>query len=204
MISLILSMAAFALIGAITPGPVNIIATSSGGTYGAARTCPHVLGATLGYTAVVLTAGLLLILLGERITGFTLPLYYIGGLFLLYMAYRIGSMKRIGSSDVNSIAKPPSLIEGALVQVLNPKAWMVSMSGVALFVSNQSDSMQWLLAFCAISFSMCFVGVGFWAFAGQAIQGWLNSQKRQVAFNRLLAALLALTVLTMFTEQMGV
>ncbi|GAA0684852.1 LysE family translocator [Marinobacterium maritimum] len=204
MFSLLLSMAAFAFIGAITPGPVNIIATSSGATFGAARTCPHVLGATLGYTLVVLAAGLLLTLLGEQLPGFTEVLYYVGGLFLLYMAYRIGSMKQVGSTDGDSIAQPPRLIEGALVQMLNPKAWMVSMSGVALFVSQQPDSLKWLLVFSAVSFGMCFLGVGFWAIAGQLIRQLLSSEGRQIAFNRLLGGLLAITVLVMFAEQWGI
>ncbi len=203
MFSLLLSMATFAFIGAITPGPVNIIATSSGATYGAVRTGPHVLGATLGYTLVVLVAGLLLTSLGEQLPGFTQALYYVGGLFLLYMAYRIALMKQICSTDERSIQKPPRLIEGALVQLLNPKAWMVSMSGVALFVSQQPDSLRWLLVFCAVSFGMCFLGVGFWAVAGQLIRHLLNSEGRQVTFNRSLGSLLALTVLLMFAEHWG-
>ncbi len=203
MFSFLLSMATFAFIGAITPGPVNIIATSSGATYGAMRTGPHVLGATLGYTLVVFVAGLLINGLGEQLPGFTQALYYVGGLFLLYMAYRIASMKQVSSTDTGSIANPPKLTEGALVQLLNPKAWMVSMSGVALFVSHQPDSLQWLLIFCAVSFGMCFLGVGFWAIAGQLIRNLLNSEGRQIAFNRLLGGILALTVLMMFAEHWG-
>ena len=45
MITVLLSMSIFALIGAITPGPVNIIATSSGATFGFVRTLPHIPGA---------------------------------------------------------------------------------------------------------------------------------------------------------------
>jgi threonine/homoserine/homoserine lactone efflux protein len=43
-------MSLFVLIGAITPGPVNIIATSSGVRFGFTRTLPHVLGAMISYT----------------------------------------------------------------------------------------------------------------------------------------------------------
>ncbi len=200
MFNLLLSMTTFALIGAITPGPVNIIATSSGATYGMTRTCPHVVGATLGYTLVVLVAGLVLTSLGHQVPGFTTILHYIGGLFLIYMAYRIATMKQL-DDDGHAMIKPPRLIEGALVQLLNPKAWMVATSGVALFVSNQADSLQWLLVYCAISFGMCFLGVGFWAFAGQLIRQRLNSAGRQIAFNRVLGGMLAVTVLLMFAEQ---
>ncbi|KAB0543471.1 LysE family translocator, partial [Pseudomonas palleroniana] len=47
--SLILSMAAFALVASITPGPVNIVALSSGARYGFRATLRHVGGATLGF-----------------------------------------------------------------------------------------------------------------------------------------------------------
>ena len=57
MITVMLSMAIFALVGAISPGPVNIIATSSGACFGFRRTVPHVMGATFAYTLIVLLVG---------------------------------------------------------------------------------------------------------------------------------------------------
>ena len=51
------SMAVFALAGAISPGPVNVIASALGATQGFLRALPHVPGATLSYCAVVWLTG---------------------------------------------------------------------------------------------------------------------------------------------------
>ncbi|MBR9828368.1 MAG: LysE family translocator [Oceanospirillales bacterium] len=200
MLNTILSMLAFALIGAITPGPVNIIATSSGATYGMVRTFPHVLGATLGYTLVVLTSGFLVAQMGRLLPLFTEGLLYLGSAFLLYMAYRIATMRPLDALGEVTAITAPKLTEGALVQLLNPKAWMVSTSGVALFVSNQADSLQWLLIFGTVSFCMCLLGVGFWAVAGQLFHTLLGKPGRQTVFNRALGGILAATVIVMLTE----
>ena len=58
MLTAIIPMFIFALIGAISPGPVNIIATGSGASFGFRRTIPHVFGATIAYTLIVLLVGL--------------------------------------------------------------------------------------------------------------------------------------------------
>ncbi|MBV0934833.1 LysE family translocator [Marinobacterium weihaiense] len=199
MLSMILSMAAFAFVGAVTPGPVNIIATSSGATYGAVKTSPHVLGATLGYTLVVLLSGAGVFGLGQQLPAMLNVLHYLGGGFLLYMAYRIATLAPSASADAG-LTQPPRLLEGALAQLLNPKAWLVATSGVALFVSSQPEQLLWLLIFSAVSFCMCLLGVAVWAISGQMLRTLLGNPARQRVFNRTLGALLAGTVILMLAD----
>ncbi len=47
--SLLISMAAFALAASISPGPVNVVALSSGMQFGLGPSLRHVLGATVGF-----------------------------------------------------------------------------------------------------------------------------------------------------------
>ena len=56
--SLIVSMAAFALAASITPGPVNIVALSSGAQFGFRASQRHVAGATLGFVLLLVLMGL--------------------------------------------------------------------------------------------------------------------------------------------------
>ena len=56
--SLFLSMAAFALASSISPGPVNIVALSSGAQFGLRVAMRHVSGATIGFTLLLLLIGL--------------------------------------------------------------------------------------------------------------------------------------------------
>lgn len=198
MITVMIPMFIFALVGAISPGPVNIIATGSGASFGFRKTFPHIFGATVAYTLIVLLVGLGL---NHWLTAFpeiTNALQYIGSAFLLYMSYKIATAVPMDCQKIAESKRPPSLIEGALAQGLNPKAWLVSMSGVSLFVSAHSQATLYLLVFCLISFTVCLLGISTWAAIGHSIRGLLSTTKRQVCFNILMGLLLSGTVVSIF------
>lgn len=55
--NLLISMSAFALAASISPGPVNLVALSSGAQFGFFRSLRHVSGATVGFTLLLLRRG---------------------------------------------------------------------------------------------------------------------------------------------------
>lgn len=55
--TVLLSMAAFALASSITPGPVNVVALSAGARHGLAASMRHVTGAIVGFTLLLLLIG---------------------------------------------------------------------------------------------------------------------------------------------------
>ena len=193
---MLLPMFIFALIGSISPGPVNIIATGSGASFGFWRPIPYVLGATIAYTLIVLLVGLGLNYWLTVFPEITNTLQYVGSVFLLYMSYKIATAAPMDSEKRTENKQPPSLIEGALAQGLNPKAWLVSMSGVSLFVTTQSQAMLYLLIFCLISFTVCLFGISTWAAIGYSIRGLLSTTKRLISFNILMGLMLSGTVVS--------
>lgn len=192
----ILSMLTFALVGAITPGPVNLIATSSGASLGIRRSLLYVLGATLGYVLVVLVSGFGFGAFLESSPRLMAVLQYASVAFLLYLAYQI-AFAPITDLQASDAQKAPNFWLGALVQILNPKAWLFAVSGVSLFVSTQVDTTVYLLVFASISFFMCFLGVGVWAVLGSVLQPILSQPHYQLWFNRCMGVLLASTTLTL-------
>ena len=197
MISHLLSMFIFALSGAISPGPVNIIATGSGAAFGFRQTLPHITGATLAYTLIVFLSGSGLLVVLEAFPGIFSLLQYLGAAFLLYMAFKLATAPAHAATGKQT-SSPPKLFAGMLAQGLNPKAWLVALSGCSIFVGNGPLSQQYLLAFCLISCLVCFCSIATWAAAGQLIQKCLSDIRRQVMFNRVTGLLLAATVLTLF------
>lgn len=81
-------------------------------------------------------------------------------------------------------------LQGVLTQSLNPKAWLVALSCVSLFVTEGPDSTARLFMFCAISVVVCFASVASWAALGRLIRRWLADAPTQRLFNRMLAAML--------------
>jgi len=191
----------FAFIGAISPGPVNIIATGSGASFGFIKTLPHVLGASIAYTIIVILAGIGLSQWISLFPEYMEILQYVGGAFLLYMAFKIATAAPSQVDEMQNNKQPPLFIEGALAQFLNPKAWLVSMSGISLFVSSQSQVLLYLVIFSVISFLVCLLGISTWAAIGHSIRGLLSTKMRQIAFNIVMALMLSGTVVSIFLNQ---
>ncbi|MGB1237346.1 MAG: LysE family translocator [Pseudomonadales bacterium] len=197
MLSIVTAMALFALIGAASPGPVNIIATSTAAHFGLRASLAHVAGASLSYGAIVLIAGLALAQLSALSERFTWLLQLAGTLFLLHLSYRIATAE-VGQTRQQLLERAPSVWQGVLSQSLNPKAWLVSMSGVALFVTSSDQVALYLTIFSALSLVICFIGVGLWALLGHALMRFLAEEARQRQFNRTMGLLLALSITTMY------
>ena len=185
--SLMISMAAFALVASITPGPVNIVALSSGAQYGFRASQRHVAGATLGFVLLLVLMGLGLHELLQAWPALTRVVQWAGVAFLLFMAWKLAADDgRLGGAKDG---KAPSLWYGALMQWLNPKAWLACVAGMGAFVADGEARLVW--QFAAIYLVVCYLSVACWAYAGTFLQHYLSNAAGMRLFNRLMAALLA-------------
>ncbi|MCV9917042.1 LysE family transporter, partial [Burkholderia pseudomallei] len=87
--SMLVSMAAFALASSITPGPVNIVALSAGARHGLGASLRYAAGATVGFVALFLLIGLGLHAALARWPMLTTATQWSGIAFLLYLALRL-------------------------------------------------------------------------------------------------------------------
>lgn len=200
MSSLLLAMGIFTFVGAITPGPVNVLALRHGATRSRRACCFYVLGASASYAAVVWVMGQGAQWLMQALPQLSAAAQWLCAAYLLWLAWRLAN------APVDAVQAPgqegagrtlQALLQGAAVQTLNPKAWLVALAGVGLFVLPQTDATPALLRFCAISLVACLIGVGCWALLGRWLSGWLRTPQRQRAFHRLLALLLVASVAAM-------
>ncbi|MDN3701765.1 LysE family translocator [Vibrio artabrorum] len=188
-----IAMFTFAMIGAVSPGPVNIVATSTSANYGLKTSLWYVLGASITYATIVFCSGSLLRFLAIGIPDIAWLMKIVGTLFLLYLAKKI-AFAPYQSIESISQDKAPNAWQGAFLQCINPKAWLVAMSGISLYVVDQPSSYIALLIFTMISLAACLVGVASWAFLGQAIRKVLHSEVKQTMFNRGMAGLLVVSI----------
>jgi threonine/homoserine/homoserine lactone efflux protein len=185
--TLYLSMAAFALASSISPGPVNIVALGAGAQHGLLASMRHVSGATIGFTVLLLLTGLGLL---ELMAGWpALPgLLHWGGIaFLFWLAWKLATDN--GELAFDAGAGGPSLLTGAAMQWLNPKAWLAAVSGMGAFAADGDGVLVW--HFAAIYFVVCWLSIFCWAWAGAALRGVLSDPARIRLFNRAMALLLA-------------
>ncbi|WP_339531355.1 LysE family translocator [Pseudomonas mucidolens] len=188
--SLIMSMAAFALATSITPGPVNVVALSSGARFGFAASQKHVAGAALGFTLLLLLIGLGLHELLVRWPVLAQGIQWGGVAFLLYMAYKLAMDD--GRLDAQGSAVAPSILYGAIMQWLNPKAWLACVAGMGLFAAQGEATRVWQLA--AVYLVVCYLSVACWAYVGTFLRRYLGNARGMRLFNRAMALLLVISV----------
>jgi len=179
-------MAAFALASSISPGPVNIVALSAGAQFGLRPAMRHVSGATIGFTLLLLLIGLGLNELLDHWPWLTESIKLAGVAFLLYMAFRLAADN--GRLNADKPAMRPTLLYGAAMQWLNPKAWLASVAGMGLFAAAGDAPSVW--RFAAIYFVICYASLACWAYAGTFLRQHLDKPARVRLFNRSMAALL--------------
>jgi len=189
--SVLVSMAAFALASSITPGPVNIVALSSGAQFGWRASLRHVTGATLGFTLLLVLIGLGLNELLLFVPSLTRGIQLAGVAFLLYMAWKLATDD--GSLNTRQPGKQPTMTLGAVMQWLNPKAWLACVAGMGAFVANGEARLVW--QFAAVYFVICYGSIACWAFAGTFLRHYLDNPRGMRLFNRLMAFLLALSAI---------
>jgi threonine/homoserine/homoserine lactone efflux protein len=189
--SLSLSMAAFALAASISPGPVNIVALGAGARHGLRPAMRHVTGATLGFILLLVLIGLGLHEVLRHWPGLAVALHWAGVLFLLYMAWKLA--RDDGALGEGRNTHAPSLLRGAAMQWLNPKAWLACVAGIGAFVGQGETAL--LGQFSLIYLVICYLSLGCWALAGSLIRSYLDNPRRLRLFNRSLAALLVLSAL---------
>jgi threonine/homoserine/homoserine lactone efflux protein len=185
--TLYLSMTAFALASSISPGPVNIVALGTGAQHGLLASLRHVSGATLGFTVLLLLTGLGLYELMAGWPQLIGLIRWCGIAFLFYLAWKLAADS--GELAFDATARGPSLLSGAAMQWLNPKAWLAAVSGMGAFAADGDGILVW--RFAAIYFVVCYLSILCWAWAGAALRGHLSNPRRIRRFNRAMALLLA-------------
>ncbi|MGX8939884.1 LysE family translocator [Symbiopectobacterium sp. Eva_TO] len=180
---LFLSMLAFLWVAAITPGPNNMLLTTSGANFGFMRSLWLMVGIMLGMQSILLlvafgVGGMILLY-----PSLHLILKVLGSLYLLWLAWKIATAayERLEASAPQP--QPLRLYQGWLLQFLNPKAWLMALGSVASFSLAGSGYNHSVLL---ISFGIVLVNLVsgvIWLGFGTAIGRLLRSRKAWVIFN---------------------
>lgn len=190
-------MVVFALVGSITPGPVNILALTQSMRQGLTSGLILVAGASVGYTGIValLANGLHALVLQS---AWLLYMRVAAAIYLVHLAWRVARApaQSITPTDRAAGSSLHAGYTGLISQCINPKAWLYALTGVSLFTSAGQLHSIWL--FSLISCLCCAIGVGFWACLGTLLQSHLLTAARQRTANRVLAALLLGTLWPLF------
>lgn len=131
----VLALLAFLFPLAYSPGPGNLFFAASGARFGLRKT----LGATTGYHiatfGVTLPIGVGFSSAVAAAPEAFLLLKIAGSLYVLWLAWKLW---RAGSLDSQQDAKPANFWDGALLLVLNPKAYIIIALMFSQFITRSS------------------------------------------------------------------
>ncbi|MEW9804964.1 LysE family translocator [Mesorhizobium sp. ZMM04-5] len=177
----LLALIAYAFVTSVTPGPNNLMLLASGVNFGFRRTVPHMLGIGGGFLSLLLAVGLGLGTLLAAFPALHLGLKVAGGAYLLYLAWRIAASRSMGQG-AEAGERPMTFLEAAAFQWVNPKAWVMAVSAMAVYASPADPFLSVLIvaaAFAAVNVP----SVSVWAGFGTALRGFLADSARLKWFN---------------------
>jgi threonine/homoserine/homoserine lactone efflux protein len=176
-----------------TPGPNNIMVTSSGLNFGFRATIPHMLGITIGVALMLLLVGF-----GLEQVFLAMPLMHqilklLAALYLVYFAWRIATAAKVGGAEKPS--RPLTVLQGATFQCVNVKAWIVAVSGVTTYTVVDASLPLQICQIAALSAGMALLSVLCWTLFGQWLRQFLNTSRRLRWFNYTMAILLLASII---------
>jgi len=179
----------FAVVAAITPGPSNLIITSTGATVGIVRGLPAVIGvaAGMGLMIFLVAFGLGSLVLGHPLVVLLLK---VGGVsFLFWLAWKVATA---GRSAMEKKKEPVGFWGAAAFQWVNPKSWLVSISAVGTYLHAQAGSALTQALFLGLLFVMAAFPSSFvWLAFGASLQRLLQTERAARVFNIVMGILLA-------------
>lgn len=183
----------FAMVAAITPGPSNLLLTSTGATMGVRRGLPCLCGVAIG-------VGLMMFLvafgLGSLVLGSPIivqALKWCGSGFLLWLSWKVAAAGRIEAIDNKHFL---GFWQAAAFQWVNPKSWLVSAGAIGTFFQvGSGDALVQSLSF-GLLFVLAALPSGFvWLAFGAVLQRLLHTPRAVRIFHAAMGALLAGSVL---------
>ncbi len=191
----LLALVSFAFVTSITPGPNNIMLTASGVNFGFIRTVPHMLGIGAGFIALLLAVGAGL---GSAFAAFPVlqtVLKVAGAAYMLWLAWKIAHAGEVDATT-NAAARPMTFLEAALFQWVNPKAWVMALSAMAIYV-RPAHAVADVIAVALVFGFVNVPSVGTWAGFGHLLREWLRDPARVRVFNIAMAVLLVASIVPM-------
>jgi threonine/homoserine/homoserine lactone efflux protein len=189
-VELWVSMAVFAFVTSITPGPNNMMLLASGVNFGVRATLPHLLGISCGHCIMLLAVGLGLGELFIRVPVIYQVMQLLGMAYMLYLAWGIVRSGPAPTGETSNESSTPLGFWGAAAfQWVNPKAWVMTLGFFSNYLPQDAGAL--LIAAASLLFSLVNLpSIAVWAVMGARMGHYLQVDLYRRVFNWTMAVLL--------------
>jgi threonine/homoserine/homoserine lactone efflux protein len=194
-LDLFLALMVFAIVTTFTPGPNNIMVTASGVNFGFTRTIPHMAGITIGFMVLLTACATGLGLAFTAVPALQTVLKVAGAAYMLWLAWKVANAAS-ANVDQKGPAQPMTFLQGAAFQWVNPKAMVIGLSAISIYV--RPGHQVWDFAILLSVFTVATVlTVAIWTGFGVALRGLLSNPRQARNFNIAMALLLVASIVPM-------
>jgi len=196
-------LALFALVASITPGPNNFLLMRSGARFGVRASAGAMLGIQGGMIGLLLLSHLGV---GALLLAWPLAMTVLRWACFVYLLWLASVILRDAHSETQPVAtegtaaetaRPMTFFQTFAFQLINPKAWMMTVTSVSAFyggaVPTTLDLAVTILICVAIGSNSMFV----WTIWGATIDRLLTRPRARQLFGYSMAALVVITAIWM-------
>jgi len=182
----------FASVASITPGPTNLLILGSAARFGLSIALTIAVGASLAASLMLLVVGLGLGELLARAPLLQTVMTWAGSAWISWMACKL-MRADTASLDERSIDQRQGFAQGAGLQLINPKTWLMTVSVTAIFLDGRASlgAVAGYSALFLLVSTPCLIA---WGLLGAGGAKLLRQPARLLLFNRCMAVLLLASV----------
>ena len=154
-----------------TPGPTNIIILSNVQNYGIKSGMRFIYGSTIGFVVLLVISAILNSFLNKVLPNIIIYFQILGTIYMIHLAYQIFNMD-VSKKDESKVKG--SFFSGLLLQFINPKVILFTLTVFPSFISPYSSENYILLTnifiIGTIGFIAFIIWVGFGAIFNKIFQ----------------------------------
>lgn len=180
---------------AYSPGPGNMFFAANGARFGFRATIPANAGYHIATWVVTAAIGFGFLVVIERFPQLFKILQIAGSLYVLWIAWK---MLKAGTLQGSEDAKPATFVDGAVLLLLNPKAYVIIALMFTQFLGPTGTSSFALVILITTVFTLNnLIAFSIWTLIGDVIASFFRSSESSRRLNFLFGAVLAAVAIWM-------
>ena len=174
---------------AYSPGPGNMFFAANGARFGFKATIPANTGYHVATWLVTAAIGFGFLSVVDHFPNLFLYLKIAGSLYVLWIAWSIFNS---GSTEDKNSAKPATTLDGVILLILNPKAYVIIALMFTQFLTDSYDGKVEMVVLITTVFTINnLIAFSIWALVGDKIGAYFRTEDSARRLNRIFGVILA-------------
>lgn len=191
------ALLALATAMSFSPGPNTTLSTALAANRGLRHAMRFVCAVPVGWSALLLLCAAGIGALVVTVPAIKWGIQAVGVAYLLWLAFKLSGSATLARADDSRL--DVGFWQGAALQFVNIKAWLLALSIVAGWIAGRDDAIGRLAVVVPVMVFFAFSSNLLYASVGALLRDWLAQGRRLLWFNRTMALVLVLTAIWMAT-----